>query len=158
MQLRFLCTLAAAAVVTTAHAQEHSLKSLRIGQPHARATAPHQPSGAAYLTIENKGNEVDRLIAATSPVAKSVEMHSMSMEGNMMKMREIPNIELKPGATLVMKPGNGYHLMLTGLHQPLKAGDRFPLTLTFEKAGKTEVSVLVQDKVSGGGHGGHQSH
>lgn len=138
-------------------AQNYQLKDLRIAHPYARATAPHQPSGGAYLTVENKGKTADRLLAAASPVAKSVEIHTMSMDGNVMKMREVGAIEIKPAAKIEMKPGAGYHLMLLGLRQPLKAGDKFPLVLTFEKAGKTEVSVTVRDQhdMHGGAHHGH---
>ena len=60
-----------------------------------------------------------------------------------MKMREVPNIALPPAAKITMQPGNGYHLMLFGLRQPLKVGETFPMTLTFEKAGKTDVTVTV---------------
>jgi copper(I)-binding protein len=73
-------------------------------------------------------------------------MHTMSMDGNVMKMREVSSIELKPSVKVSMKPGDGYHIMLIGLKQPLKIGDKFPLTLTFEKAGKAEVTVWVEDK------------
>lgn len=157
MQLRSIFAFAAGALAagTLAHAHDYKVKDLHIEHPYARATVPHQPSGVAYLTIENKGKDGDRLIAVASPVAKSVEIHTMSMDGNVMKMREVPNIELKPSAKLVMQPGKGYHLMLLGLHRPLKAGDRFPLTLTFEKAGKTEVSVAVEDKKDAEGNGTH---
>lgn len=128
-----------------AGAQEYKLKDLHIADPYARATMPHQPSGGAYLTIENKGNQADKLVAASSPVAKSVEIHTMAMEGDVMRMREVGSIELKPAAKVVMKPGDGYHLMLMSLKQPLKAGDKFPITLTFEKSGQTEVSFEVRD-------------
>jgi copper(I)-binding protein len=159
MQFRSALTFAIALLaVSLAHAQEYKLKDLRIARPYARATVPNQPSGAAYLTIENQGKNADKLVAASSPVAKSVEIHTMSMEGNVMKMREVTDIELKPAEIMDMMPGRGYHLMLLGLNQPLKAGDKFPLTLTFEKAGKTEVTVSVQDKndaKAGGMHHGH---
>ena len=146
MKLHIAFAFAVAALASPlACAEDYKLKSLHIADPYARATMPHQPSGGAYLTIENKGDEADKLVAAASPVAKSVEIHTMAMEGDVMKMREVSGIELKPAAKVVMKPGDGYHLMLMGLKQPLKAGDKFPLTLTFEKAGKTEVSVLVQE-------------
>lgn len=159
LQLHFIFAFAAALTAGTAvHAHDRKVNSLHIEHPYARATVPHQPSGAAYLTIENKGKDGDRLIAVTSPVAKSVEIHTMSMDGNVMKMREVPAIELKPSARLVMQPGEGYHLMLLGLRRPLKAGDRFPLTLTFEKAGKTEVSVAVEDQKDAEGNGAHHLH
>ena len=74
----------------------------------------------------------------------------MTMDGGVMKMRAIPAIDIKAGAKVELKPG-GYHVMLMELKQPLKNGDRFPLTLTFEKAGKIEVSVWVEDMASKGG-------
>ena len=120
----------------------------RIESPYARATVPGQSSGAVYLTIENKATVSDQLVAISTPIAKSAEIHSMAMDGNVMKMREVSAITLTPSSTLAMKPGGGYHLMLTGLHKPLKSGDYFPLTLTFEKAGKMEVSVAVREKDS----------
>jgi periplasmic copper chaperone A len=61
-----------------------------------------------------------------------------------MKMRAIPGIEIKPGAKAELKPG-GFHIMLLDLKQPLKVGDKIPMTLVFEKAGKIEVSVAVED-------------
>lgn len=149
MQKRTIISfLAALAMSAGAHAQE-----LNVSQAVARATMPQQPAGGAFLTIENKGRNADRLVGASTPVAKSVELHTMSMQGNVMKMREVPGIDIAAATTLEMKPGEGYHLMLMGLRQPLKAGERFPLTLQFEKAGKLDVEVSVQDKV--GGHHGH---
>lgn len=161
MQTRSTFFFAAAMLAASfAHAHDYQLKDLHIGHPYARATAPHQPAAGAYLSVENKGKDADKLVSASSPVAKSVEIHTMSMQDNVMKMREVPGIELQPGAKIAMKPGEGYHLMLIGLKQPLKAGDSFPLTLSFEKAGKTEVSVTVQEGPGGkaaesGKHGMH---
>jgi copper(I)-binding protein len=127
------------------HAHEYTVKELQIGHPYARPTVAHQPSGAAYLSIENKGRNDDRLIGVTTAAAKSAQIHTMAMEGNVMKMREAGEISLPSGAKVEMKPGSGYHIMLIGLSQPLKAGDKIPLTLSFEKAGKTEVSVVVEE-------------
>lgn len=151
MQLRSTLIFAAATLASSlAFAQEYKLKDLHISDAYARATMPQQPAGGAFVTIENKGKTADKLVSAASPAAKSVELHTMAMDGNVMKMREVPNIEIKPGEKLVMKPGDGYHVMLMGLTQPLKAGEKFPLTLTFEKSGKTEVSVMVRELSSGG--------
>ncbi|SFH83111.1 hypothetical protein SAMN04515618_1044 [Collimonas sp. OK307] len=138
----FLCALA---ISVSAYAQEYDLGSLHISHPYARATVPGQPGGGAFLSIENKGKEADKLIGVSSSVAKSSEIHTMSMDGNVMKMREVGELDLPPASTVDMKPGHGYHIMLMGLSQPLKAGDKFPLTLTFRKAGKIEVSVIVTD-------------
>lgn len=150
MQLRstvFAMLLAAGAC---AHANGYHAGDVYIEHPYARATVPHQTTGAAYLVIENKGKKDDRLVGLASPIAASVEIHTMSMDGNVMKMREVSEVALKPAAKIAMQPGGGYHLMLIGLRQPLKAGDRFPLTLSFEKAGRAEVLVIVEETVGTG--------
>ena len=158
MTLRHLFACAAAlALALPALAQETRLKDLHIESSFARATAPQQPAGGAFVTIENKGKAADALVGASSPVAKSVEIHTMAMDGNVMKMREVGRIEIKAGERIEMKPGDGYHLMLMGLKQPLKSGDSIPMTLVFEKAGKTEVQLMVRD--AAGMHGGmHHKH
>lgn len=163
MSYRHLLTLVAALALTgTAYAHDYKVAELQVGHPWARPTVPGQPSGGAYLSIENKGKAGDKLIAVASPIAKSAEIHTMSMEGNVMKMREVGSIDIKPTEKIAMQPGNGYHIMLIGLSQPLKAGDKIPMTLTFEKAGKLEVSVYVEDKTAdkGGDKGGmeHMHH
>ena len=128
-----------------ASAHEYEARDLRIAHPHARASVPGQPTGAAYLGLENGGKTADRLLGASTPMAKSVEMHTMSMDKNVMRMREVSDITIAPGAKISMQPGNGYHLMLIGLTRPLKPGDKFPITLRFEKFGPLEVSVSVDD-------------
>ena len=147
MQFRFIFVVAAMFLASASlHARDATTpRNVRVAHPYARSTVPGQASGAAYLTIENQGKQADKLIAITSPVAKSVEIHTMSMEGDVMKMREVQSIELKPHAKIAMNPGDGYHIMLIGLKQPLKRGDKFPLTLSFENSGKVDVSVTVED-------------
>jgi copper(I)-binding protein len=145
MYFRTLAMLVASLAVTaSAAAHDYAIGALHIGHPYARATVPGQPSGAAYMTIKNNGKEDDKLLHITSPVAQNAQVHTMSMEGNMMKMREVPVLDLPPAARIAMQPGNGYHIMLLGLKRPLKAGEKIPLTLTFEKAGKIEVSAPVE--------------
>ncbi|KAF3997335.1 copper chaperone PCu(A)C [Glaciimonas immobilis] len=129
----------------SASAHDYTIGALKIDHPTARATVPGQPSGGAYLSIENTGKVADKLTKATSPWAKSVEIHSMTMDGNVMKMREVGDVELPPMATVAMAPGGGFHIMLMGLTKPLKVGDRFPMTLQFQKAGKIDVLVSVED-------------
>jgi periplasmic copper chaperone A len=147
MHLRSLIISAAMLLVSVSHnAYAEQAGNLHIDRAYARATMPGQTSGGAYVTIENKGKDADRLISASSPAAKSVEIHTMSMDGNVMRMREVPHIDITPGAKITMKPGDGYHIMLIGIKQPLKAGDKVPLTLTFEKSGKVDVEVLVAQK------------
>src|SRR5690606_33649757 len=85
---------------------------LHIGHPYARPTVPQQPAAGAWMTIENRGKSTDKLVAATAPIAREVQLHTMTLEGNVMRMREVDLIEIKPSATVRMIPGEGYHLML----------------------------------------------
>jgi copper(I)-binding protein len=146
---KFLIATALATASILAHAHSFKVGDLQVIHPHARATVPGQPSGAAYFSIENAGKTADKLIAVSSPIAKSAEIHTMTMEGNVMKMREASAIDLAPGAKVSMKPGDGYHIMLMGLTKPLKKDDKFPMTLTFEKAGKVDVEVRVDGEAAG---------
>lgn len=115
---------------------------ISVQQPWARATPGGAQTGAAYMTIVNGAAADDRLVAASTPVAGSAQIHEMSMENGVMKMRQIPGLDVKAGATVSLAP-DGYHVMLIGLKQPLKEGDSFPLTLTFAKSGKQVVQVKV---------------
>ncbi len=124
--------------------QAQDAKPLQVEKAVARATVGKQANGAAYLQIANKGAD-DVLLSASSPVAAKVEIHTMAMEGDVMKMRALPQVELKAGQKLDMKPGSGVHLMLMGLKKPLAVGDKFALTLVFRKAGKLEATVEVAD-------------
>jgi copper(I)-binding protein len=139
---------AIAVLLASSFASAHSFKigNLEIEHPHARATIAGQNNGAAYMQIENNGKTDDKLISASSPAAANVEVHSMSMDGDVMKMRAVDSLEIKAGAQVTMKPGEGYHIMLLGLKKPLQAGDKFPMTLTFSKAGKVKIIVHVSNK------------
>ena len=133
-------TLGAASLL--AHAEDFKLGALTVSRPYARATAPGQPVGGGFMTIANKGAD-DRLLSATAKVAKSVELHSMSMEGDVMRMRQVEGIALPAGQSVELKPG-ALHMMFMGLKAPLKAGDKVPVTLKFEKAGDLTVRISVQ--------------
>ena len=132
-------------------AHDYQLQSLHIDHPFARATPPGAHSGGAFFTVQNAGTRSVRLLSVASPAAASVELHQMAMEGGVMKMRMVTALVVEPGSQIELKPG-GYHVMLSDLKQPLKAGDKFPLTLTFEGAGTIVVSVEVEDM--GAAHGG----
>src|SRR5437763_15130840 len=122
--------LALAIAAIAAHAHSFKVGDIAIGHPHARATAPGQPTGGAYLRLENHGARPDRLIAASADVSRSVELHQMAMQGDVMRMRQIAAVELPPNQSVRLEPG-ATHLMLVGLKAPLKEGDRFPMTLRF---------------------------
>jgi copper(I)-binding protein len=143
---QLLAAVSAALLSGALHAAAYRAGDISIIDPHARPTVAGQPGGAAYLTLENTGGSADRLVGVTSPVAQSAAVHTMRMDGDVMRMREAGELPLPPAAKVEMKPGMGYHIMLNGLKQPLQAGAAFPMTLTFEKAGKVEVSVVVDGK------------
>ena len=132
--------------ITAAHAHGGKAGDIEIKHPFATPTPPGAANGAAYIaTLENTGKQPDRLLRASSPVAARAEIHTLSMDSaGVMRMREAGEIALAPGAAIKMRPGDGYHLMLMGLKQPLKEGDSFPMTLEFERGGKAEVKVVVQ--------------
>ena len=132
-----------------ATAHDYTLQNLRIDHPFARATPPGAQSGGVYLTIENRGTSKDRLVRVVSPAAASVELHSMTMDGNVMRMRAIAGLDIAPGATVKLGSA-GYHVMLVGLVRPLVVGDRIPVTLTFEKAGAVDVTAFVEAMTPGG--------
>ena len=140
--------LAAALLLIGGIAAAHGSKigDIAIGHPFASPSLPGTSNGAAYFAmLENSGSTADKLLRASTPVAQRVELHTMSVDAQgVMRMREIEGIELAPKAVVRMRPGSGLHLMLIGLKAPLKEGTSFPMTLEFERAGKVEVSVVVQ--------------
>lgn len=107
----------------------------------ARPTVPGQAAGGGFLKITG-GAAADKLVAASAGVSKAVELHTMVMDGDVMRMREVGAIDVPAGQTVELKPG-GLHVMFIGLGKPLQAGDSFPLTLRFEKAGEVKVEMKV---------------
>jgi len=116
----------------------------------SRPTPPGIEVGVAYFTIANHGKS-DRLVGASSPIAKRAELHVSQMEGGVMKMRHLNAVEVKAGAPTAFEP-NGRHVMLTGLKKPLKQGESFPLILKFANGGSVEVQVKVGDRTGMAGH------
>lgn len=121
----------------------------------ARPTVQGQSGGGAFLRITG-GAAADRLLSAAAPVARSTELHTMEMDGNVMRMRPVAGIAVPAGQTVELKPG-GLHLMFSGLTQPLKTGTTFPLTLRFERAGDVKVDVKVMAQGAPAAGGGHEA-
>ena len=137
-----LLALAALAAMPAA-AQEAKVGDIVITQAWSRATPKGSPVAAGYLTIRNTGSTADKLIAAETTAAKVTQVHEMSMEGGVMKMRQMTNgLDIPAGKTVELKPG-GYHIMLMDLARPLAQGDDYKITLVFEHAGKATVDVKV---------------
>ncbi|MCO4095010.1 MAG: copper chaperone PCu(A)C [Acidovorax sp.] len=149
--------LLGASFATPAHAHDFRAGQLVIDHPYATPSLAGTSNGAAYLRgIRNRGTAPDRLVAASTPVAERVELHEMTTEGDVMRMREVPAIDLPAGQEVQLRHGQRYHLMLINLRQPLKVGDRFDLTLKFEKAGETTVKAWVQQPRTQGSESGHK--
>ena len=143
--LKFFAFAALFAVLgAPAHAQEIKAGDLVITQPWSRATPGGAKIAGGFLTIENKGAAADRLTAVSGDIAGKVEIHEMAMNNGVMTMRPLDKgLPIEPGKTVKLAPG-GYHLMLMDLKQPFKQGDKVPVTLEFEKAGKVALSLDVQ--------------
>jgi len=128
----------------TAKAEDVTAGSLKISAPWARATPKGASVGGAYMKITNTGTATDRLIGGSTDVAGRFEVHEMSMDNGVMKMRSVADgLEIKPGQTVELKPG-GYHVMLMGLKEQLVQGQHFKATLEFVKAGKIDVDFAIE--------------
>ncbi len=117
-----------------------------ISEPWIRGMVAGQSATAAFMTI--RSNEATALVGASSPVASKVEIHQMSMDQGVMKMRPLDRLQVPANSTVSLEPG-GYHVMLIGVAKPLAKGDKVPLTLQFQgKDGKKtskEIMVEVRD-------------
>jgi copper(I)-binding protein len=100
-------------------------------------------TSAVYVTLSNAGSQPDALILAATDAARTVELHEVVQEGGVMKMRPIPRIPIPAGGKVELKPG-GYHIMLLGLKNDLKPGDKVPVTLTFDRGGELRVNADVR--------------
>ena len=135
---------AALVIASSACAHEYKLGSLVIDHPWSRATPKGASVAGGYMKITNTGTTSDRLVGGATEVAKRFEIHEMSMDGGVMKMRELSNgLEIPAGKTIELKPGS-YHVMLQNLSRQLAKGERVKASLTFEKAGKVDIEFSVE--------------
>ena len=126
-----------------ARAADYDVGSIHITQPWTRATPKGASSGAGYLTVTNSGTAPDRLSCTGTDVAAQCQIHTMSMENGVMKMRPVEGgLEIKPGETVTLKPGS-YHMMFVKLKHPLQTGNAVEATLQFEKAGAVKIEMPV---------------
>lgn len=132
-----------------AHAHEYKAGSLMIGHPWSMQLPPNAPTVAAYFTLDNKSPEADRLLSADSPIAGQAQLHQHVQAGDLMKMQPVPSVEIPAGGQVLFAPSS-YHVMLLDIkdRSQLSEGQRFPLTLHFEKAGAVEVQVQVQKQAT----------
>ena len=130
-------------IVSSAWAAEYALGPIHISEPWAKATPKGASAGAAYMTITNNGTALDRVSCVSSNVSAQCQIHTMTMDNGVMKMRPVEGgLELKPGETVTFKPSS-LHVMLIDLKHALKRGEMVEATLQFEKAGTIEVMFPV---------------
>jgi periplasmic copper chaperone A len=108
-----------------------------------RESLPGRPATSGYLNLKNRGPGAVRLIGGRAKAIRVVELHEMRTDGDMMKMRRIEGIDVHPGATVSLAPG-GLHLMLIGLHAPLRRGERLALALSFSDGSQLDVDFAIR--------------
>lgn len=129
--------------VSPAVAADYDVGTMHISQPWARATPKGADNGAGYMSITNKGTAPDRVSCVSDDASKECQIHSMTMEGGVMKMRPVEGgLEIKPGETVTLKPG-GYHVMFVDLSHPLEQGKSVEVELKFEKAGTVKMEYPI---------------
>jgi len=153
-----------------AQAADYDVGSIHISQPWSRATPKGASSGAGYMTVTNKGATSDNVSCVSSDVSAQCQFHSMTMKDGVMKMRPVEGgLGIKPGETVTLKPGSGFHMMLLNLKHPLDQGQNVKATLKFDHAGTVDVEYPVAgigalapgaadssgSSMMGGGHGGN---
>jgi periplasmic copper chaperone A len=129
---------------SAASALDYKVGALEIESPWSRAVLKGAKVAAGYMTIKNTGTEPDRLVGGFTPVAGRFEIHEMSMDKGIMKMRPLPSgLEIKPGQTVELKPSS-FHIMMMDLKEPIQRGKPFRASLTFEKAGEVDIDFAVE--------------
>jgi len=155
---KILLTAALLSPSLFACAHEYSMGDVHIEHPWSREMPAVAPTAAAYFVVHNKGAEADRLLSVTTPHAGKAELHEHVHADGLMKMQQVQDVAIPAGGAVTFAP-MGYHVMLFNLQQQARNGERFPLTLTFEKAGEINIEVEVQkeapvvEPAHGDGHG-----
>lgn len=132
--------------LTLACASGAALADVKVQDAWVRATVPAQKSTGAFMQITSTTDA--KLVEARSPAAGTVEIHTMSMENNVMKMQAVPGVDLPAGKPVTLKPG-AYHVMMMDLKAQVKEGDTVPLTLVVEDRNKQRQSIEVKATVRG---------
>lgn len=122
---------------------ETAADAVTVGDPHVREVLPGQSNSASFMILENTSDRAHALQRAESPAAKTVELHTHTLDGGMMRMRPVDRVPLPAGETVRFEPG-GLHLMWIGLVRPLTSGEEVPLTLFFEDGSQRELTVPVR--------------
>jgi periplasmic copper chaperone A len=149
--VRFLAVVVLLALPFTALPLASEKGDIQVRHPWSRATPPGAKVAVGYMEIRNTGKQPDRLLSASTAVARRVEMHITERDGDVMKMRQVKAFEIPARERYALRPG-GSHLMLVDIVRPLTKGERFTMMLRFERAGELEVDLEVQEQGSRGSH------
>ncbi|MGY5450651.1 copper chaperone PCu(A)C [Agarivorans sp. MS3-6] len=117
--------------------------AIMVSEVYARATPPNAPTSAIFLTMHNHSEQAISLVSAETPAAGRVELHTMLMDGDIMKMRQVEKIEVPAKQMVELKPG-GFHLMLFNLQQPFNEGEQLALSLNFSDGSSQQFNVAVK--------------
>ena len=145
--LSLFAALSLTVASAVAFAQSHEMKvgDLTLVHPWARATAPGAPVSGGYMKIANAGSGPDYLVGGSADFAEKVEIHEMTMDGDVMKMRPVEGgLEIPAGGELELKP-SGYHVMFIGMKKQLLPGTMEHAQLVFKNAGPVEVEFSVEE-------------
>jgi copper(I)-binding protein len=151
--LRSIAVSALVIFVTVAGARSQT-STIDADHVWARETPNGAKTAAVYMTLTNKGTSDDRLVAISTSIAGKAGVHTTTTDNGIMRMRPVAALDVKPGTVTVLKPG-GSHVMLMELKEPLVAGQKFTLSLTFERAGKVDVTGVVEKGDAIGSHDAH---
>lgn len=140
-------------VASTGFADDYKIGDIVIEHPFSRATPPKARVAGGYMTVTNNGTVSDRLVSGSGTISKRIEIHEMSVENDIMRMRPLADgVEIPAGETVTFKPGS-YHIMFMGINEPFKEGARKTITLKFEKAGEIEIEFAVGGMNAGASDG-----
>lgn len=155
MNRRLLLQLAAALSLTfasilaiAAAAARARPAGIEVRHAFARASIGAATSGVVYLTLVNHAASPDRLLAASTPAAARTDLHMTEQDGDVVRMRRVETVAIPAGETVAFSPGSA-HIMLSGLHGPLREGDSLALALQFETAGSLTIEVPVRSIAAG---------
>ncbi|PLY09294.1 MAG: hypothetical protein C0626_09870 [Arcobacter sp.] len=122
--------------------------NIEVKDSYIRATPPGLPNSAAFMTVKNNTDKTIAVLKATSDVSKVVELHTHSMKDGVMKMYQVPKIDVPANGITELKPG-GFHVMLIGLHKPLKVGEEVTYTLEFSNGETITITAPIKTVMGG---------
>ncbi len=128
--------------------------NLVVEDAYVRATSPNLPNSAAFMILKNSSNENISVLKATSDVSKAVELHTHDMQDGVMKMYQIPKIDIPAKGETTLKPGS-LHIMFIGLNKPLKVGEKITFTLELSNGETKTITAPIKSVMSGMKHHGH---